>query len=490
MIGNNRQRVPSTTAAERRDLAYRRPATMKASSTVPKFLTKIWALVEDQLNNEYICWSQDGNSFIVLDEERFAKEILPRHFKHNNMASFVRQLNWYGFHKVMQDETGAARQDKYCSGRYQHSFFKRGQEELLIKIKRKVTTSTGDKRVNRKPKVSDVPRIEEGKTGPDDMQKILTFLHQLQARQDILDTAVESLKRENESLWKEVLQLRPTPPPFETVTASQSFEQVATLQTTQPLMIDSMGNYNQLTMSKTSQTGDQAYDNRSAWSTDRKSSRGIKRPLREEPDSSAEEANNEMLKISIPHDLESYQTDDSDDFSDLSSCDSEDMVNEESASNNSHSFAKTPDKQTATRRRMKNGTEKRIVVTKHRVEYSGSEDEEDKNYFGESGSAKKTDKSCKISCAKMGRMLKRIHRDNTVLNEKVLAVEQQSFQKLSEISTVLTSLANYMMSMQNSQRPGFTTSTPTSRIHPNDKHNSHRPHHGLWSDATKKEYDS
>ncbi|KAM4042162.1 uncharacterized protein ACNLHF_012948 isoform 2-T2 [Anomaloglossus baeobatrachus] len=426
MIGNNRQRVPSTTAAERRDLAYRRPATMKASSTVPKFLTKIWALVEDQLNNEYICWSQDGNSFIVLDEERFAKEILPRHFKHNNMASFVRQLNWYGFHKVMQDETGAARQDKYCSGRYQHSFFKRGQEELLIKIKRKVTTSTGDKRVNRKPKV----------------------------------------------------------------TASQSFEQVATLQTTQPLMIDSMGNYNQLTMSKTSQTGDQAYDNRSAWSTDRKSSRGIKRPLREEPDSSAEEANNEMLKISIPHDLESYQTDDSDDFSDLSSCDSEDMVNEESASNNSHSFAKTPDKQTATRRRMKNGTEKRIVVTKHRVEYSGSEDEEDKNYFGESGSAKKTDKSCKISCAKMGRMLKRIHRDNTVLNEKVLAVEQQSFQKLSEISTVLTSLANYMMSMQNSQRPGFTTSTPTSRIHPNDKHNSHRPHHGLWSDATKKEYDS
>ncbi|XP_066462522.1 heat shock factor protein 2-like isoform X3 [Eleutherodactylus coqui] len=368
---------------------------MKASSTVPKFLTKIWALVEDQRNAEYICWSQDGNSFIVLDEERFAKEILPRHFKHNNMASFVRQLNWYGFHKVMQDETGAARHDKYCSGRYQHHFFKRGQEELLSKIKRKVTSSTGEKRAFRKPKVQvqvpvPVPLIEEGKTGPDgpdDMQKILTFLHQLQARQDILDTAVESLKRENEALWKEVLQLRPTQQPFETVTASQSFEQIATLQATQPLMIDSSGNYNQLAMSKTSQNADQAFDNRTTWFTDSKTIRGTKRSLRDDLDSSTEEPANEMLKISIPHDYESYQTDDSDDPSDLSSCESEEMVNEESASNHGHSFAKTVEKP-VTCKRMKNGTEKHIVVTKHRVEYSDSEEEEEhKNYCGESGSA-------------------------------------------------------------------------------------------------------
>ncbi|KAG8582585.1 hypothetical protein GDO81_008125 [Engystomops pustulosus] len=443
---------------------------MKASASVPKFLTKIWALVEDQRNSEYICWSQDGNSFIVLDEERFAKEILPRHFKHNNMASFVRQLNWYGFHKVMQDETGAARHDKYCSGRYQHHFFKRGHEELLIKIKRKVS-------------VPRIEHVEEGKTGPDDMQKILTFLHQLQARQDLLDTAVESLKRENESLWKEVLQLRPAQPPFETVTASQSFEQIATMQTNQPLMIDSTGNYNQLGMSKSTQNVDQAYDNRSAWTTDRKSSRGTKRSLREDPDSSTEEPSNEMLKISIPHDYESYQTDESDDVSDLSSCESEEIINEETASN--HSFTKSCDKTPVTRKRTKNGIEKHIVVTKRRVEYSDSEEEEHKNYYGESGPTKKTDKSCRISCAKMGRMLKRIHQDNILLNEKVLVVEQQSLQKLSEISTVLNGLANYMMNTQNSQRPGRPASFEASRAY-----NSQRIHHGLFSDTTKKEYDS
>lgn len=37
--------------------------------------------------------SQSGNSFHVFDQGRFSKEILPKFFKHNNMASFIRQLN-------------------------------------------------------------------------------------------------------------------------------------------------------------------------------------------------------------------------------------------------------------------------------------------------------------------------------------------------------------------------------------------------------------
>ena len=44
-------------------------------------------------------WLQSGNSFIVQDQTHFAKDILPKYFKHNNMASFIRQLNMckYGY---------------------------------------------------------------------------------------------------------------------------------------------------------------------------------------------------------------------------------------------------------------------------------------------------------------------------------------------------------------------------------------------------------
>ncbi|KAM5163351.1 uncharacterized protein ACMZJ9_006077 isoform 2-T2 [Mantella aurantiaca] len=468
---------------------------MKASSSVPKFLTKIWALVEDPRNSDYICWSQDGNSFIVLDEESFSKEILPRHFKHNNMASFVRQLNWYGFHKVMQDESGAARHDKYCSGRYQHPFFKRGQEDLLIKIKRKVTSSTGDKRVFRKAKIP-VPRIEEGKSGPDDMQKILTFLHQLQARQDVLDSTVESLKRENEALWKEVIQLRPAQPPFEPVGACHSYEQITPFQSSQPLMIDSSGNYNQLSAS--TQTYDRAFEN--SWLSEEKPNRGTKRVIREDHESSTEEPNNH-LKTSF-REYENYRTDESDDASDLSSFESEMVINEDTASNHDQSFT-NPDeisvahhRKKSPHKKLKNCTERQDSTIKRRIVYSGSENEdEQKSYHMDSGAVGNSFRSGRSPCCKKDHMLKQMHHDHTRLTKKVLAVEQQSLQKLSEISTALSTLTSYIMNTHNPQRASCPPFLDATKNHQNERQSSQSHHRGLWSDtsanhSTKREYES
>ena len=53
----------------------------------------VWHLLLEDLNIDIFKFFQNGQSFLVLDEQRFAKEILPKYFKHNNMASFVRQLN-------------------------------------------------------------------------------------------------------------------------------------------------------------------------------------------------------------------------------------------------------------------------------------------------------------------------------------------------------------------------------------------------------------
>ncbi|XP_034436357.1 heat shock factor protein 2 [Hippoglossus hippoglossus] len=165
---------------------------MKHNSNVPAFLAKLWTLVEDADTNELICWSQEGNSFRVLDEQRFAKEILPKFFKHNNMASFIRQLNMYGFRKVIHIDTGIVKQERDGPVAFQHPYFKHGQDDLLENIKRKVSNA----------------RPEDNKIRQDDLTKILESVHNVHSKQENIDARLATLKRENEALWREISDLR------------------------------------------------------------------------------------------------------------------------------------------------------------------------------------------------------------------------------------------------------------------------------------------
>ncbi|XP_054619376.1 heat shock factor protein-like isoform X2 [Dunckerocampus dactyliophorus] len=164
-------------------------------SNVPAFLTKLWTLLEDPETDPLICWSPTGNSFHVYDQARFSKEVLPQFFKHNNMASFIRQLNMYGFRKVVHIEQGGLLKPERDDTEFQHPFFIRGQEHLLDNIKRKVTN------------VSAV-RQEEVKISANEVNKILNDVQVMKGKQETIDSRIIAMKHENEALWREMACLR------------------------------------------------------------------------------------------------------------------------------------------------------------------------------------------------------------------------------------------------------------------------------------------
>ncbi|EEP80605.1 hypothetical protein UREG_05447 [Uncinocarpus reesii 1704] len=102
------------------------------------FVRKLYKMLEDPSYAQIVRWGDDRDSFVVLECEKFTKSILPKHFKHSNFASFVRQLNKYDFHKVRQnnEETG---QSPYGPGawEFKHPEFKADNKDSLDNIRRK-----------------------------------------------------------------------------------------------------------------------------------------------------------------------------------------------------------------------------------------------------------------------------------------------------------------------------------------------------------------
>ncbi|GES96529.1 stress response regulator/HFS transcription factor [Rhizophagus clarus] len=110
-----------------------------AAANIADFIKRLYRMLEDKSYSHIVSWGVTGDTFVVHDPTEFAKSILPQHFKHNNMASFVRQLNKYDFHKIKSNDDDTRPYNEQA-WEFQHPKFQLNRKDLLEDIKRKIPT--------------------------------------------------------------------------------------------------------------------------------------------------------------------------------------------------------------------------------------------------------------------------------------------------------------------------------------------------------------
>lgn len=83
---------------------------LKQPGKLPKFIKHLYDICmvglshQNQDIGDAVVWDEASNSFIIVDLEFFTSKVLGMYFSHNNLSSFVRQLNHYGFGKVARND--------------------------------------------------------------------------------------------------------------------------------------------------------------------------------------------------------------------------------------------------------------------------------------------------------------------------------------------------------------------------------------------------
>ncbi|KAH6764091.1 hypothetical protein C2S51_015340 [Perilla frutescens var. frutescens] len=158
------------------------------SSNAPApFLLKTYEMVDDPLTNSVVSWNHTGQSFVVWNPPEFARDLLPKYFKHNNFSSFIRQLNTYGFRKTDPDQWEFANEE-----------FIRGQRHLLKNIYRRKPIHSHSGQGNGVP-LTDSEREHFEK----EIQK-------LKGEKVLLQSEVEKHKHENQGYEYQLRSLRQT----------------------------------------------------------------------------------------------------------------------------------------------------------------------------------------------------------------------------------------------------------------------------------------
>ena len=204
---------------------------------VPNPLQRLLTLnsfLDEDRNTDLIRWSDKGDSFIVIDEDEFAKTLIPELFKHNNYASFVRQLNMYGFHKrvgLSDNSMKASERKNKSPSEYYNPYFRRGHPNLLWLInkpkannsKKKIKKEDGDgesdedgtveetytnpnlvaAQPGRVPMASEVAPLQKK-----DLIQVKTQLERLQQQQAAISSMLSKMRQEHSQLYQQAVMFQ------------------------------------------------------------------------------------------------------------------------------------------------------------------------------------------------------------------------------------------------------------------------------------------
>ncbi|KAH7325061.1 Two-component response regulator receiver [Stachybotrys elegans] len=112
-------------------------AATGGNNTASEFVRKLFRMLEDPSHQDVARWGKDGDSFVVVEGEKFTRSILPKHFKHSNMSSFIRQLNKYDFHKVKPTSDSETSSPNGNVLEFRHPYFRIDSKDDLDNIRRK-----------------------------------------------------------------------------------------------------------------------------------------------------------------------------------------------------------------------------------------------------------------------------------------------------------------------------------------------------------------
>ncbi|KAI0223773.1 Heat shock transcription factor [Massospora cicadina] len=157
---------------------------------IAPFIKKLFNILNDPANEKIVKRLQPLLTYSpVANQYEFCLNVLPKYYKHKNMASFVRQLNLYGFTKIQNLRQGVLNADvdseKY---KFRHPKFQKGRPELLSLVRRKQADNA-----------KEVARFENA---PPELSGVYSELDSVKKAQRNLAERLKEVQLTNEKLLK------------------------------------------------------------------------------------------------------------------------------------------------------------------------------------------------------------------------------------------------------------------------------------------------